>query len=130
MKIMANLWEKMTHLYGHKFTSSFGPSAINEHGGLSDSAQTWASGLSGITGDQLASGLRGCLEREDAWPPTLPEFRGLCLGKGLNEYGLTYTPECYRVSPVSHDKRLSSDERDEMRERGRGHSAKLRESLK
>lgn len=128
--MIVNLWEKMTHLYAHKWASPMGDAAIDADNSLTEPAKTWASGLSGITGDQLASGLRGCLEREDAWPPTLPEFRGLCLGKGLNEYGLDYTPECYRVSPVSHDKRLSSDERDEMRERGKGHSAKLRESLK
>ena len=120
----------MTHLYGHKFTSSYGPSALNEADGLSESAKTWASGLTGVTGEQVAQGLRACLERKDEWPPGLPEFRQMCLGKGMNEYGLDHVPEYYRAGSVSADKRLSSDARDKRREEGKEQSAKLKESLR
>jgi hypothetical protein len=32
-----------------------------------------------MTADDLARGLHACLDRADPWPPTLPEFRALCL---------------------------------------------------
>lgn len=72
-----NLWERMSHIYGHKWSSSMGESAI-ANGALSDVAQTWATGLNGVTGEQLAAGLHACINRNEPWPPTLPEFRALC----------------------------------------------------
>ncbi len=78
-----NLWERFTHIYGHRFATAYGESALNAEGQLTDVAQTWAAGLAGITGEQLAVGLRACIKREDTWPPTLPEFRALCApGRG------------------------------------------------
>lgn len=52
--------------------------------GLTDVATTWATGLVGVTGEQMAAGLHACINREDAWPPTLPEFRTMCLGVRAN----------------------------------------------
>ena len=75
--LVVNLWERMVHLYGHKWSSSMGDSA-HRTGTLTSTADTWARGLSGVTAEQIAAGLRRCLDREDAWPPTLPEFRKLC----------------------------------------------------
>ena len=76
-----NLWERMTHLYGHKFSAAFGERAANPDGSLTDVAHTWAGGLRGITGAQLAAGLRTCIESGNEWPPSLPEFRAMCLPK-------------------------------------------------
>ena len=76
-----HLWERMTHLYGHKFSAVFGERATRPDGSLTDVAQTWAGGLRGITGAQLAAGLRTCIGSGDAWPPSLPEFRAMCLPK-------------------------------------------------
>lgn len=36
----------------------------------------WSIGLAGYTPEEIAAGLRACLDRE--WPPTLPDFRHLC----------------------------------------------------
>lgn len=33
-----------------------------------------------MTPVQLGKGLEACITRADPWPPTLPEFRALCLG--------------------------------------------------
>ncbi len=77
--MIVNLWERLTHLYGHKFSAAFGESAANPDGSLTDVAQTWAGGLRGITGAQLAQGLRACIESGDEWPPALPAFRKRCL---------------------------------------------------
>ena len=80
-RMIVNLWERFTHIYGHKFSAAFGESAANPDGSLTDVAQTWAGGLRGITGAQLAAGLRTCIASGDAWPPSLPEFRAMCLPK-------------------------------------------------
>lgn len=64
------LWGHMTRIYGHKWISSFGE--------IDD--DTWARGLAGVTATQLGHGLSTCLlRRDDPWPPTLVEFRALCL---------------------------------------------------
>ncbi len=73
-----HLWERMIHLYGHKFSAVFGERATRPDGSLTDVAQTWAGGLRAITGAQLAAGLRTCIESGDAWPPSLPAFRAMC----------------------------------------------------
>ena len=74
-----HLWERMIHLYGHKFSAVFGERATRPDGLLTDVAQTWAGGLRGITGAQLAAGLRTCIGSGNEWPPSLPAFRAMCL---------------------------------------------------
>lgn len=66
----------MTAIYAHRWTAPHGESADGE----ASSAGTWAKGLAGITPQQLAAGLEACIVRADPWPPTLPEFRAMCLG--------------------------------------------------
>lgn len=68
------LWVRMAEIYGHKWTSAYGDNP-NE-----GAAQTWAKGLAGLRSQQLADGLKACLASADPWPPTLPEFRSMCLG--------------------------------------------------
>lgn len=43
---------------------------------LADMADTWAAGLAGISGQELAAGLRAAAASK--WPPTLPEFGAMC----------------------------------------------------
>ena len=64
----------MAEIYGHTFTSAFGPDPTGPVGA------TWAKGLSGLTGQDLARGLSACLRSGDTFPPTLPRFRMLCIG--------------------------------------------------
>ena len=63
------LWMRMTEIYGLRFTSSYGASP----------SETWAKGLAGMTGQQIAIGLSRCISGDHAWPPTLPEFKALCM---------------------------------------------------
>lgn len=63
----------MIEVYGHRWTAAHGESA--EAG----SGDTWAKGLAGVSPQQLAVGLEACIVRADPWPPTLPEFRAMCL---------------------------------------------------
>ena len=69
-KHIDTLWSKMARIYGHKWLTTFGE---RDDG-------TWLQGLTGLLPDELAQGLRACLTRADEWPPTLPEFRRVCLG--------------------------------------------------
>lgn len=64
----------MAEIYGHRFTSTYGEDAGAGAG------EMWAKGLVGITAEQMGTGLKACITRADPWPPTLPEFRALCLG--------------------------------------------------
>lgn len=122
-------------MYGHRWTATFGETAINAQGELTETAKTWASALRDVTGDQLAAGLRACLEREDTWPPALPEFKQLCDGKinkKVNEFGLDYVPEYYRTQNriTDRDRILSSDARERNRAQISERIAELKKSLK
>lgn len=64
----------MTEIYGHRWASSYGDDPASSAG------QTWAKGLAGISPQQLAAGIAACIASAQPWPPTLPEFRQLCLG--------------------------------------------------
>lgn len=64
------LWKRMGEMYGHTWASQQGDEPNN----------TWIRGLEGVSNDQLAAGLRGCLDRPGTFPPTLPEFRQMCTG--------------------------------------------------
>lgn len=71
---LPELWAAMLATYGHRWASAYGqdPNGV--------AAATWAAGLAGLTAGQVAAGLRACLTFGDGWPPTLPEFRALCMG--------------------------------------------------
>jgi hypothetical protein len=71
---MRTLWLSMAEIYGHRWTSAYGEDAATGAG------ETWAKGLAGISAKQLAHGLSTALASANPWPPTLPEFRSMCLG--------------------------------------------------
>lgn len=123
----------MTHIYGHKWTANYGESAMTEKDQLADTAQTWATGLRNINGKQLAVGLHACIDRDDSWPPTLPEFKKLCEGKAdkVNEHGLDYVPQHLRSKARVTDRSrlLSNDDRDAKRKEYAKGVAALRDRL-
>lgn len=79
----------MAEIYGHRWTSQYGET---------DTDGTWARGLVGITGAQLAAGLQRCVNQgnkraqngEQDWPPSLGEFRGYCLPEKPRYIGTDY----------------------------------------
>jgi len=71
---MRTLWVRMAEIYGFKWSSAYGE---NPNIGA---AVTWAKGLAGLSGRQLADGLAACIASAEPWPPTLPQFRMMCLG--------------------------------------------------
>jgi hypothetical protein len=71
---MRQLWLRMTEIYGHKWTSAYGEDAESGAG------ETWAIGLSGLDARDINTGLSAAITSNDPWPPTLPQFRAMCLG--------------------------------------------------
>ncbi|HSD17223.1 MAG TPA: hypothetical protein VLC71_08215 [Thermomonas sp.] len=71
----------MTALYGHAWTNVQGltPQA-KDHDGLTLAGSTWAGALAGITGQQIAAGVKACIAAGKEFPPNAPRFRALCLG--------------------------------------------------
>lgn len=112
----------MGHLYGYKWTGFYGDAAVSDDGDLTDAAITWGSGLAGLTGQQIANGLHACLDREDKWPPSLPEFRQLCKGPKKNDLGLDYLPEYYRPRETRPERLLEPS--DELKQARRDAAAK------
>lgn len=70
----------MAAIYGHKWVTAFGESPENGAGRLTIAGDTWKRGLAGLAERQVASGLQACVASNEPWPPTLPEFRAMCLG--------------------------------------------------
>jgi hypothetical protein len=70
-EMMDWLWQMMGSMFGHKWVSSFGPEV--------DPDRVWASCLKGISKDQIKFGLNRCALTSREWPPSAPEFRGMCL---------------------------------------------------
>ena len=47
------------------------------HGVESEAIEQWSIGLSGLTGENIKLGLERCRDLE--WPPSIKEFRSLCI---------------------------------------------------
>ena len=52
-----------------------------------DDGNVWAACLKGISTEQIKSGLNKCATRNMEWPPSAPQFRGMCLGIEPDEEG-------------------------------------------
>lgn len=76
---LRRVWERMAAIFGAKWVSSMGPSPQTPSGALTVFGDTWARALSMFNGFEIAAGLEACLTRTDPWPPSLPEFRMMCL---------------------------------------------------
>lgn len=60
----------MVRLFGNKWVSNYGE--------LDDG--TWLIGLSGLAPEDITIGLKAVIQSGESWPPSLPEFRTMCLG--------------------------------------------------
>lgn len=74
--LMDRLWELMTELYGHKWTSVHG---------MGDDSGNWAKIFGGVDKYQLGKGVRAWTEQGGdlaKWPPGAVELREFCLAGG------------------------------------------------
>jgi len=118
----------MVHIYGHKWISSHGESAL-DGGQLSDTAKTWGSALRDITGEQLAEGLRRCVDSSESWPPSLPEFKKMCVGRE-DGFKLGYTPQYYRRETRPENLLESTPDKGARKKAAEKGIAAMREELK
>jgi hypothetical protein len=86
--LVARLWRRMAEVYGHRWTSQFGPAPAR---GLSPVMATWARGLAGLAPADLARGLDRVTREGPDWPPPLPGFRELCAARPA-DFGLPPEP--------------------------------------
>lgn len=77
------LWKRMGEMYGHSWASQQGDTPND----------TWLRGLEGLTPEQYGAGLRACLKRVNAFPPTLPEFIAMATGHDDQ----AWERQCHRV---------------------------------
>lgn len=77
--VMDRLWTRMAAIYGHRWNSSFG--IIGESG-----YETWRAGLGDLTPSQIRKAVGQCVQSAEGWPPTLPEFRAMCLHGDQDEH--------------------------------------------
>jgi len=75
-ELVAMLWQLMSSLYGHRWTSSYGDEV--------DPDRVWAAALHGLDEAAIRQGMRVCVERAGEWPPSAPEFRGMCTGPAVH----------------------------------------------
>lgn len=90
----------MAGLYGHKWISSYGTSDIklDDDGNARPDSGIWAKALSGVSGQQIAYGMKLCTQRtgeQAAWPPSAPEFRDMCLA-GQSTLGIPDVATAWR----------------------------------
>ena len=71
-KHISRLWILMTEMYGHKWLKSFGE---QDQG-------TWLRVLGNVTVEQMRRGIEIIANSGSEWPPSLPEFKAMCLGMG------------------------------------------------
>lgn len=83
-----SLWRMMGSTFGHRWISSYGESDVDD---------IWARGLAGLTAEDIGRGVRACVDLRMDWPPSMPEFRGLCLPTDA-ELGLPSIELAYRAA--------------------------------
>lgn len=93
---MRKLWALMTDAFGHRWTSVHG-----EY----DLGGTWARGLAGLTGADIAMGMARVVDSGADWPPGLPEFRALCKPTpdqiGAPSVARAYAEACRNAHPAA-----------------------------
>jgi len=72
-QVVKDIWLAMSSIYGHCWNSNHGlkPNALD--------LELWSEGLEGLDESQIKTGIKACFKRLDEWPPSLPQFRKLCL---------------------------------------------------
>jgi hypothetical protein len=100
-KVIGRVWLRMTEIYGHKWTSSYGDS---------DRDGTWAKALADMSLDDLKAGFIACITSGEAWPPSLPEFRAMCRPPAPAKPVQRENEAMYRVPPDRQIPHLLSEE--------------------
>lgn len=71
------LWKRMLANFGSQWTREYGEAD-------GDTAEIWCEALGGLTGEQLARGVKSCRDWGEKFPPNLAQFSKLCLTTNEN----------------------------------------------
>jgi hypothetical protein len=71
--------------YGNLFFSKFATGAVEngEDQGIANARRIWAHGLREYDGETIKTALRNCQARHPEYPPSLPQFAGMCAAAKL-----------------------------------------------
>lgn len=83
-ELIALIWRRMVILYDNKFTSKMGI-GIDANGFLTEAALVWSEELSDVTLPDLKHGFSQLRSAYPEWPPSVLEFRKLCLSQSAND---------------------------------------------
>lgn len=85
-------------IYGHKWVSSYGETDDG----------TWSTGLYDVDREGLSRGLEALRRSDKEWPPSLPEFRQLCIsgkpGKEFKRLTVKPTPKKEAIENIRNIK--------------------------
>lgn len=106
----------MTEMYGGMWTNAQGD----------EPNETWFLGLQDLEPEQIKRGLESLRDSAKPFPPSLPEFRGLCKGAGGVE---SWEAICHR--PFVENRTLEDlGALERAREAGERELARIREIMK
>lgn len=114
--VLDRFWLRMTEMYGGMWTNAQGD----------EPNETWYLGLKDLNTEQIKKGLMELRDSAKPFPPTLPEFRGLCKGAG----GIQgWEGICHK--PFVEDRSLEDlGARERAREAGENELEKMRQLMK
>ncbi len=72
--VIDKLFAQLTVIYPYKFAGQFNDAAV-----LPIAKSEWGKGLRDLTQEQIERGLHLCRTCERDWPPSISEFRKMCL---------------------------------------------------
>lgn len=75
-----NVFKVLHGYYGNLFFSKFATGVMDkgEDQGLANARRIWAHGLRGYDAETIKAALRNCQARHPEYPPSLPQFAGIC----------------------------------------------------
>ena len=91
----SKLWRRMTHIFGHKWVSNYGPKPT----------KPWIEFIEKTEPEKIAYGLQGIIKSGEDWPPSLIRFIAMC--------------QCYTVRQKVLTHAISRAELLELREQTR-----------
>ena len=99
------IWASLGVMYGHRWAAQFAAGDDTQKIAM----RVWGDTLKEFPGEVVERALKRCADRYLEWPPTLPEFRELCLASRTfdelprrpldPERGIEHTPTSGRDGP-------------------------------
>lgn len=116
-KVIRAIFTQLHGRFGNQFLDKFRTGkTIETDGGPRDAGiefaiKTWAIGLTGLSPEQIRHGLLGLYE----WPPSLDEFKSMCLSyRPLTEFSVKLPPPVRTDEQIQHNRALYQQTREAL----------------